>query len=140
MDRMTILFKAYEVADEIKSSDSFKKLKSLKELIDQKYKDEIIAFKNASLKYNEIMETGGTYHPDFKETVKVFSLNKRVLFEKKEAKAYLELESLIQKELDDISRSLGELVSTHIKTPNEFGFTKESSCHAHWSYLVHCVL
>jgi cell fate (sporulation/competence/biofilm development) regulator YlbF (YheA/YmcA/DUF963 family) len=90
-----------------------------------------MAFKKASDAYNTIMETGGTYHPDFKETVKRFALDKRILFEKEEVKKYIELESLIQKELDEISRTLGEMVSSHIKTPNEFGFTKEGSCHAH---------
>lgn len=140
MDRMAIIFKAYEVAEEIKSSETYQNLIKLKIEIDSKYKEEIMAFKKASDAYNTIMETGGTYHPDFKETVKRFALDKRVLFEKEEVKKYIELESLIQKELDEISRTLGEMVSSHIKTPNEFGFTKEGSCHAHWSDFIHCVL
>lgn len=130
MDRMALILKAYEVADEIKSSESFLKLLELKKLIDEKYATEIKSFKEASATYNDVMSSGGSYHPDFKETVKHFALMKKTLFEKEEVKSYTKIEREIQNELDEIARTLAAKVSSHINTPNEFGFTKEGSCHA----------
>ncbi|HKL60808.1 MAG TPA: hypothetical protein VJY66_00345, partial [Acholeplasma sp.] len=91
---------------------------------------EIKSFKEASATYNDVMSSGGSYHPNFKETVKHFALMKKTLFEKEEVKNYTKIEREIQNELDEIARTLAAMVSSHIKTPSEFGFTKEGSCHA----------
>lgn len=130
MDRMQIILKAYEVADEIKQSDTFKKLIELKVYMDQNYKTEIDAYQKANNLFSEIQELGGQYHPDFKTAVIALSTAKKILFEKKEVKLYFEKEKEIQKMLDDLSRDLAAKVSIHVKAPNELGFLKESSCHA----------
>lgn len=130
MDRMQIILKAYEVADEIKQSAAFRQLIELKAYMDQHYKAETAAYQKANSRFSEIQELGGQYHPDFKTAAIELSVVKKVLFEKKEVKLYLEKEKEIQKILDDLSRDLAAKVSSHVKAPNELGFLKESSCHA----------
>jgi len=127
---MEILLKAYEVADEIKSSALFIELCELKKYIDQTYQTESTAYKKANDAFSEIQSLGGQYHPNFKKAVATLSIAKKELFEKQEVKRYLELERTLQSELDELSRTLANLVSDHVKAPNELGFLKESSCHA----------
>ncbi|MDY0346333.1 MAG: YlbF family regulator [Acholeplasma sp.] len=130
MDRMEIILKAYDVADEIKASEAFKSLIALKTYMDDHFKKEVDAYQKAHSRFSDIQATGGQYHPDFKEAVLALSIAKRALYEKKEVKQYIEQEKAIQKILDDLARDLANKISSHVKAPNELGFLKESSCHA----------
>lgn len=130
MDRMQVILKAYEVADEIKQSADFQALIELKNQIDMNFKNEIIDYHKANHYFNDIMSTGGQYHPNFKEAVMKLSAAKKALFDHDIVKQYFLKEKAIQKILDDLSRDLANKVSSHIGTPNELGILKESSCHA----------
>ncbi len=130
LNRTEILLKAYEVADEIKRSPDFTELLRLKKHIEENFKEESKAYQIANSKFGEIQVLGGQYHPDFKKTVLELASAKKTLFEKEEVKKYLSLEQKIQADLDDLSRVLASIVSSHVKAPNELGFLKESSCHA----------
>lgn len=130
MDRMAILLKAYEVADEIKSTDAFKDLVYYGTYMQNELKQETEAYVKAMTKFQEVQSLGGTYHPDFKQTIAELGVAKRALYETEAVKKYLAAEHAIQGILDDLSRDLGQIVSSHVKVPNEIGLFKEkSSCH-----------
>ena len=48
MDRMEIILKAYEVADEIKASEAFKSLIALKTYMDDHLKKEVDAYQKST--------------------------------------------------------------------------------------------
>lgn len=129
MDRMAIILKAYEVADEIKSNDAFKDLLFYGNYMQTHLKNEIDAYQKAMAKFTEVQALGGTYHPDFKETIAVLGVAKRALYEHEAVKKYLAAEKVIQTTLDTLSRDLGQTISSHVKVPNELGLFKENSCH-----------
>lgn len=129
MDRMAIILKAYEVADEIKSSDAFKDLVYYGNYMETHLKSELEAYKKAMAKFNEIQSQGGSYHPDFKNMVIELGNAKRALYGHEAIKKYLAAEKVIQQTLDDLSRDLGQAISSHVKVPNELGLFKENSCH-----------
>jgi cell fate (sporulation/competence/biofilm development) regulator YlbF (YheA/YmcA/DUF963 family) len=129
MDRMAIIFKAYEVADEIKSSQAFKDLVYYGQYMQTQLKNEVEAYQKAMVKFNEVQSLGGSYHPDFKQTILTLGVAKRALYEQEAVKKYLAAEKIIQQTLDDLSRDLGQTISSHVKVPNELGLFKENSCH-----------
>ena len=130
MDRMAILLKAYEVAEEIKSTEAFKDLQYYGAYMQTHLKNEVEAYQKAMTKFTEVQSLGGTYHPDFKQTVATLSVTKKALYETEAVKKYLAAEKIIQQTLDDLSRTLGQTISSHVKVPNELGLFKENnSCH-----------
>ena len=130
MDRMAILVKAYEVADEIKSTEAFKDLIHYGEIMQTQLKNEVDAYQKATSKFLEVQSLGGQYHPDYKETIVALSKAKKALYETEAVRKYLAAEKVIQQTLDDLSRDLGQTISSHVKVPNELGLFKENnSCH-----------
>ncbi len=129
MDRMAIIFKAYEVADEIKSTQAFKDLVYYGQYMQTQLKNEVEAYQKAMAKFNEVQSQGGSYHPDFKQIILALGIAKRALYENEAVKKYLAAEKIIQQTLDDLSRDLGQTISSHVKVPNELGLFKENSCH-----------
>jgi cell fate (sporulation/competence/biofilm development) regulator YlbF (YheA/YmcA/DUF963 family) len=125
-----IIVKAYEVADEFTSDPRFKEIARLNKLIDQLYPEEIKAFEDAKIKYQDVMQYGGKYHPDFKDVTIALSKTKTNLYQQKEVDAYLKLERAYEKEINDYLFELSSLISTHIPSPNAFGIVKKGgSCH-----------
>ncbi|QWB95857.1 hypothetical protein KHQ89_08085 [Mycoplasmatota bacterium] len=125
-----IIMKAYEVADEFTANAKFKEIARLNKLIDQLYPNEIKAFDEAKIKYNDVMQYGGSYHPDFKEVTKLLSVTKMNLYQQKEVDTYLKLEREFEKEINDYLFELSSLISDHIPSPNAFGIVKKGgSCH-----------
>lgn len=126
------IMQAYRVAEEIKDSLKYKRLKTLEKEIEETYKEHLKEFNQIKEVYYQILEDGGKYHPDYIKTVKTLGLAKQVLYEKQEVKEYFKLEQEIQSELNIFVKSITEIVSSHIKKPNEMGLLKEKGggCHA----------
>ncbi len=126
-----VLMATYDYCDSIKKSTQYQMLKTLNQNIEKQYASEISAFNEAKRHYYEVMEQGGSYHPDFKETAKHLSQTKKTLYEKPEVMALIKLENELQNTLNDLIREVTLLISPYIKVPNEVGLIKEKeSCHA----------
>ena len=125
-----IIMQAYQVLDEIKQEETFLEMKRLDHVIPIKYKTEIELFQAAKKVYDDVMATGGSYHPDFKKAVKAFSEAKTILYAKEEVSTYFQLEKTLQDDINAFLKTLTDTVSTHIKTPNKLGIVqKGGSCH-----------
>jgi cell fate (sporulation/competence/biofilm development) regulator YlbF (YheA/YmcA/DUF963 family) len=125
-----IIIQAYNVLDEIKEDSKYIKIKELDQLICKKYQKEMNDFQKAKMNYDQIMSEGGTYHPDFKQSVKQFSDSKTILYSKDEVKQYFQIEKEFQDELNTFLYEMTQAVSSHIKTPDKMGIIKKGgSCH-----------
>jgi cell fate (sporulation/competence/biofilm development) regulator YlbF (YheA/YmcA/DUF963 family) len=125
-----IIMQAYQVLDELKIDTNYLLMKSLDKEISSRYPKEIEAFQKAKKIYEDVLETGGTYHPDYKEAVKKLSLTKAELYQKAEVKKYLEAEKSFQDMINTFLNVMTQSVSSHIKTPNKLGIVqKGGSCH-----------
>jgi len=125
-----IIMQAYQVLDELKIDKNYLLMKSLDKEISSRYPKEIEAFQKAKKIYEDVLETGGTYHPDYKEAVKKLSLTKAELYQKAEVKKYLEAEKSFQDMINTFLNVMTQSVSSHIKTPNKLGIVqKGGSCH-----------
>lgn len=124
-----ILIAAYQLADEIINSSDFIKLKTLNQRINQQYQTELTEFNRLKEAYQQILATGGSYHPDFKEIVKQLSKVKTKLYQTPMIAELLELETLLQERLTKLMKEVAVTISPYIKLPNEVGlFTKERTC------------
>ena len=122
--------KAYDVADEITSDENFIEIVRLNKLIDQLYGREIEAFEVAKIKYQDVMYTGGKYHPDFKDVTILLSETKAELYNQDEVDKYRKLERLFETELNEYIHEITSLISDNIPSPNAFGIVKKGgSCH-----------
>ena len=125
-----IIIQAYQVLDEIIKDKNYIEMKTLNQEIIKKYKSEINAFSQAKELYTQMMQDGGTYHPDFKKYSNLLSDSKRKLYETEEMKRYVLLEKTLQTEINSFLAELTEVVSSHIKTPDVFGIIKKGGiCH-----------
>lgn len=106
-----------EYLNELYESLEFKRLLELKNLIDDKYKLEILNFKTAEDKYNEALKYP-SYYPNIEELRNSFSKAKANLYSKDEVKEYLKLESFINKKLELDINNIKESIS------NKFILTK----------------
>ncbi len=125
-----IIIQAYHVLDELRHDEKYQTLKVLDQQIGSLYPNEIEAFQKAKVIYEEILNTGGSYHPDYKEAIKTLSLAKTTLYEKPEVKRYFELEREVQEDINVFLNDLALSVSSHVKAPNKLGIVqKGGSCH-----------
>ena len=125
-----IIIQAYNVLDELRKNEMYQSLKELDKQIGLLYPKEIDAFQKAKVAYDEILATGGSYHPDYKATVKSLSETKTMLYEKPEVKKYFQLEKEVQEEINQFLNDLAHSVSPHVKAPNKLGIVqKGGSCH-----------
>jgi len=125
-----IIIKAYDVAEEIVKDEKFKEIVKLNKSIDILYPKEIEAFKLAKIKYQEVMNVGGKYHPDFKEVTALLSQTKAALYNQKEVARYNQLELEFEKGLNDFIAEITSIISDNIPSPNTFGMIKKGgSCH-----------
>jgi len=126
----SIIMQAYQVLDEIKKDPTYQHIKRFDRLVTSLYPEETLAFQKARALYEQIMNEGGTYHPDYKDTVRALSETKTNLYSKEEIKTYFELEKKFETELNDFLFELTQAVSSHIKTPDKMGIIKKGgSCH-----------
>ena len=119
-----LLKQTYKVAEEIKTSDEYQRLFFLSELIKKKYIKEIEKLKINQGKYERFIALRDTYSDGYKKTLDEFRISKIALYEKEEVIEYLKLEGIIQTNLNELSRHLGEVVSKNILVPNEIGIIK----------------
>lgn len=125
-----IVMQAYEVADEIIRDERFQRIAKLNKLIDQLYPNEIKAFEEAKILYDDVMQTGGKYHPDFKKTTLLLSETKAKLYNQKEVIEYRQLEREFEQDINAFIFEFTSKVSDHIPSPNAFGLVKKGgSCH-----------
>lgn len=125
-----IIIQAYHVLDELRSNDHYQALLILDQTIGTLYPLEIEAFQKAKRIYEDILNTGGSYHPDYKEAIKHLSATKTTLYEKPEVKQYFELERVVQDEINGFLNDLAQSVSSFVKAPNKLGIVqKGGSCH-----------
>jgi cell fate (sporulation/competence/biofilm development) regulator YlbF (YheA/YmcA/DUF963 family) len=127
-----IIMKAYDVLDEILKDPIIKEIKILNQKIDHVCEKEIKAFNEAKIKYQTILNQGGTYHPDYKQSIKTLSETKKALYEVLEVKKYLELELEFESKLNEFLNTISKTISDHVPAANKFGMIKKGgSCHVH---------
>jgi cell fate (sporulation/competence/biofilm development) regulator YlbF (YheA/YmcA/DUF963 family) len=125
-----LIMQAYQVLDEIREDSQYKEIKFLDQKMLELYPNEIKTFQEAKMKYEKVMSEGGSYHPDFKETVQKFGETKMALYSKIEVKRYFEVEKAFQDELNQFLFEMTQAVSSHIQTPDKLGIIKKGgSCH-----------
>lgn len=121
---------AYHVLDEILNDEHYQEMKSLNQLIIHHYEHEINQFNQAKESYQQVLQDGGTYHPDFKKYSALLSETKKKLYDTEEMKRYVLLEKTLQTSINSFLADLTEVVSPHIKTPDIFGIIKKGGgCH-----------
>lgn len=108
-----IIIKAYDLVDELKQSFHYQELRRLDKVIKTKYKKELKEYLETFKTFNEVYNTGGTYHPDFKKASKEYRLKKEVLFKKEEVIDYFKYESLINAYLKELSDEIVSSVSNY---------------------------
>lgn len=125
-----IIMQAYNVLDELKQDQRFIEMKLLNQRIGEEYALEVSLFHEKKMIYDDIMEHGGSYHPDFKKVVKDYAEAKANLYSKPEVVRYFALEKAFQDDINDFLRMMSESISDFIKTPNKLGIIqKGGSCH-----------
>lgn len=122
-----LTMKAYDVLDEFINLEVFKTLKQLNKIIEEKYKKEIETFQEAQKAFNEVLDTGGQYHPDYKEKASLLSTHKKALYDKKEMLEYRKLEKEFEDLLNDFLNKMITIISPHIKRRDDF--FKGGTCH-----------
>ena len=117
-----VVDKTYELIDEIKSSNEFKRLLELDKMIksNQELVTLIDSFNKIKSKYDEVSKYG-KYHPDLKSVQIELSLKKEEVYTNEIIKEYKQLEKDLQTRLDFISKEIASSVSSKIKHPNEMG-------------------
>ena len=83
-----------EYINEVKNTDYFKRLLELKEIIDNNYKKEILAFKTAEERYLEASKYPNQYDMDSIKNNLIIA--KKNLYSKSEVREYFEIENKIQ--------------------------------------------
>lgn len=121
-----LMNKTYDLVDEIKSSEIYKRLIELHKIIN---KDEDIIkliehFKKQKVKLEEASKYG-KYHPDLKQIQLNLKEAKENLYNNDIIKEYKQCEKEIQKILNNISKELAKAVSSKIKHPNELGLVNK---------------
>lgn len=125
-----IIMQAYNVLDELKTDPLFIQMKELDQQIASLYQKEIQAFAKAKEVYEDVMTTGGSYHPDYKNAIRKLSETKSDLYGKPEVMQYVQTEKAFQDMMNEFLQQMTSMVSTHIKTPNKLGIVqKGGSCH-----------
>jgi len=116
----------YDIVDEIKSSVTYKRLLELHKVVefDENIKVLIAQFKKANKQYDEVKKYG-EYHPDLQVIKRTFSEAKVALYQHPTVAEYKQLEQLLQKQLDHISATIAQSITTKIKHPNELGFMQK---------------
>lgn len=120
--KQEIIEKTYELVDELKAQDSYKRILELKKEIDQnpEIKKLVEAFQKLNIKFEEVSKYG-KYHPDLKTVQQDFSKAKTALYTNEIVKEYKTLEKDLQRTLDHCSSEIATAVSAKIKHPNELG-------------------
>lgn len=118
MDYSTIIITTYELLDEFKTSEVYKRYLELKE-ITLKFSKEFKEFNDLNERFHNL--EGGKYNPSFKDYAAKLSIAKSKLFSIPEVKELFKLEAHIQFQLDEISRKVAGVISEDIKVPNELG-------------------
>ena len=125
-----IIMQAYNVLDELKTDPLFIQMKELDQKIASLYQKEIQAFTKAKEVYEDVMTTGGSYHPDYKDAIRKLAETKSELYRKPEVMQYVQTEKAFQDMINEFLQQMTSMVSTHIKTPNKLGIVqKGGSCH-----------
>ena len=124
--KQVIIEKTYELVDEIKGSNTYKRLLELKKIMDNDnlVQDLVITFQKLNIKYEEVVKYG-KYHPDLKTVQSSFSKAKEKLYTNELVKEYKQLEAELQNDLNQISRELAVNISRKIKHPNELGLVNK---------------
>lgn len=109
MEYAKIIGLTYDMLDSYKASIEYQKLVELNQFIKTKYKEELETYLQAFKAFDEVF-TIGPYHPDFKEVSKKYQQAKITLFEKEEVKDYFKYERLINEKLEQLSKTINELI------------------------------
>lgn len=124
-----IMLMAYDLLDDFIELEEYKRLKQLSKIVESKYINEINDFKKSREIYDDIMQYGGIYHPDFKDAARKLSVSKAILYQKNEVQDLLMLEQKVQNILNQLIDDIKDTVSPYLRTPNELGMTRKGGSH-----------
>ena len=119
---VNIINATYDVVDEIKSSKEYQRLVYLSRYINENedIQSLIKAFKKAETKYNDAKKYG-KYHPDLKKIKEDLQVAKVNLYTNDIVEELKTLEGNIQKQLDNVAKSIATSISKKVKYPEELG-------------------
>ena len=117
-----ILDAVYQLTDDIKQSDDYRRLLEQKTKLEQDpaIGERLAAYQNWQAKYDEVRQYG-THHPDLKRVQLAYRDAREALFSHPDVRTFVQLEKAIQARLDDIARALATTVSDKIKHPDSIG-------------------
>jgi cell fate (sporulation/competence/biofilm development) regulator YlbF (YheA/YmcA/DUF963 family) len=125
-----IMIQAYKVLEELKNEESYKLMKKLNQEMIFKYQKEIDAFQKDKNEFNQMMNEGGAYHPDFKMISQRFQQSKKELYEKDLIIQYFKAEKTFEDILNEFMSELTQNISSYIEPKGQVVFkTKGGSCH-----------
>ncbi|MFA5560400.1 MAG: YlbF family regulator [Acholeplasmataceae bacterium] len=124
-----LVMQAYNVLVEFKKHPFYLELRKLDQEIEVRHKELIDQFNEAKIKYDLVLEQGGKYHPDFKETIKTLSTIKAELYAKMEVQRYFELEQQFQALINEFLGEMANSISPYIQTPNKLNLLKKKGHH-----------
>jgi len=124
--KQEIIESVYELVDEIKSKEAYKRLLELRKVVDNDSEISVLIeqFQHWNTTYDELKKYG-KYHPDLKRVQQSFTTAKIALYEHPIVAEYKRLENELQQELNRISASIASSVTTKIKHPNEIGLMQK---------------
>ena len=106
-----------EYFNELKSSNEYKRLIELKNIIDNKYTKLIIAFKTLESKYNDILKYND--EKSINETKKRLIEAKANLYSKEEIKEYFNIKNELDKKLKKDFEEIKESISIDLTKKNK---------------------
>ncbi len=107
---------AYELVDEIKTSEDYKRYLDALNKVETNPEVQRLSkhFKEAEEKYNEAKQYG-VHHPDLKQRQRQFQETKKILFEHPDVQDYKVREKTLQQKLDTVASKLASSISKRIK-------------------------
>lgn len=103
----------YDLADELKTTETYQQMQKLDKIIKTKYKEELENYQQTFKKFDEVFSTGGVYHPDYENVSKPYLEAKKTLFTKEEVKLYFQNERKINKVLKEISDNIRKNITNY---------------------------
>lgn len=104
--------------NDLLNDNTMQELLNLKKIIDSKYKDLIIRFKNKEAKYLEAKPMA-SYYPNFNSLQNEFREAKSELYSKEEVIKYFQLEKTLQAKINDDINELKSSISNKFSLNNK---------------------
>ena len=119
-----LIEKAYDLVDEIKTTQTYRLLKQADEAIQESKEVSTLieTFKKAEEHFNEVKKYA-THHPEYETSKKAFQKASYELFRNPLVKQYKKHERALNTMLDEIATELGETISPRLNIDTGLSFS-----------------